>query len=143
MNQLITTQPFKIAVDKYCPHCDHRLISTDNFCGECGSDCRDPVEIVNAVAVGFPPTQPSIENTTAITTSTVERVLDNRMAVIGLIAFLGPLGLLALWISQRFKTSTKIITTVAYVLLTILLPIAVIWYWLDYSTRPLLEAFGQ
>ena len=142
MNQLITTQPFKIAVDKCCRHCDHHLIATDNFCGVCGSDCRDLIEIVNPVAIGSTARQPSTEIATA-NTLTVERVLNNRMAVIGLVAFLGPLGLLALWFSRCFKTRTKIITTVAYVLLTTLLPIAIIWYWLNYSMRPLLEVFGQ
>ena len=142
MNQLITTKPFEIAVDKYCRCCGRRLIPTDNFCGECGSDCRDLIEIVNPVTVDSPANQPSTEIATA-DTLTVERVLNNRMAVIGLVAFLGPLGLLALWFSQCFKTRTKIITTVAYVVLTMLLPIAIIWYWLDYSMRPLLEVIGQ
>lgn len=142
MNQLITTQPFEIAVDRNCRHCGRRLIPTDNFCGECGSDCRDLIELVNPVTVGSPANQPSAEIATA-NTLTVERVLNNRMAVIGLVAVLGPLGLVALWFSSCFKTRTKIITTVAYVSLTTLLPIAIIWYWLSYSMQPLIEVFGQ
>ena len=142
MNELITTQPYEIAVDNFCRQCGRRLMPTDNFCGECGSDCRDLVEVVNAVVVGPQASPPSTEIVTS-NTLTVESVLNNRMAVIGLIALLGPLGLLALWFSQRFKTRTKVITTVAYVLLTTALPIAIIWYWLDYSMQPLLEVLRQ
>lgn len=70
-------------------------------------------------------------------------VINNRLAVIGIIALLGPLGLPALWFSPRFSRPTKIITTVTYVLLTTVLPIAIAWYWLDYSLRPLVDVFGK
>ena len=137
-NQLITTQPLEVAVDNYCRHCGRRLIPKDNFCGECGNDCRTMIEIVNPIAVDSLAPSTELATTSPLT---VERVLNNRMAVIGLVAFLGPLGLLALWFSQRFKTRTKVITTAGYVLVTTVLPIAIIWYWLDYSMRPLLEVF--
>ena len=74
---------------------------------------------------------------------TINAFLNNRLAVIGIIALIGPLGLPALWFSWRFSKSTKIITTTAYFLVTIVLPIALAWYWLDYSVRPLIEVFDK
>lgn len=142
MNELITTQPFEIAVTNYCRRCGQHLIPTDNFCGECGNDCRELIEVTNPVIAGSHALPPSTEIATT-NTLTVESIVNNRLAVIGLVVFMGPLGLAALWFSRGFKTRTKVITTVAYALLTIVLPIVVIWYWLDYSMRPLLEVFGR
>ena len=110
----------------------------DNFCAACGNDCRDLDLMVNPIAAGSIANPPPTEIATT-GSPTVDRVLNNRLAVIGLIAVLGPLGLPALWFSQRFKTSTKVVTTVGYLLVTTVLPIVIIWYWLDHSMRPLLE----
>ena len=71
----------------------------------------------------------------------VATLLNNRLLIFGLIAMTGPLGLPALWFSPKFKTRTKIIGTVLFLLLTTALPIALAWYWLDYSIQPLVEAF--
>ena len=73
----------------------------------------------------------------------VKAVLNNRLAVIGIIAFVGPPGLLALWLSPRFATRTKIVTTATYFLLTAVIPLAIAWYWLDHSLRPLVDVFGK
>ena len=59
-----------------------------------------------------------------------------------MIAVAGPLGLLAMWFSQRFSNRTKIITTVSYVLLAIVLPLVVIWYWWHVALSPILEVLG-
>ena len=146
MSELITTQPFEIMADNHCRHCGRRLIPTDNFCGECGMGCRDLIEIVDPISRSsvYPlATKPSSETLTTDGMLTIDAVVNNRLAVVGMIALLGPLGLLALWFSQRFTKRTKIVTTVTYVLLTIVVPIAIAWYWLDYSLRPLVEVFGK
>ena len=70
-------------------------------------------------------------------------LLNNRLAVIGLVAVAGPLGLPALWFSRRFSRLTKIITTVVFVLVTAVLPLALAYYWLEISLRPLVDAFGE
>ena len=74
---------------------------------------------------------------------TLQVVINNRMFVVGMIACAGPLGLLAMWFSQRFSNRAKVITTVSYVLLVIVAPLAVIWYWLDIALRPIVDVLGQ
>ena len=57
-----------------------------------------------------------------------------------MIALIGPLGLPALWFSPRFSNRTKIVLTSIFVLMTAVVPLAVTWYFLDYSMQPLLDA---
>ena len=147
MNELTTTQPVQIVADSFCRQCGRRLSSTDNFCGECGTGRRDLIEIVDPmsrIAVSQIVTRPpSVVSSTGDEMQPFDVVVNNRLAVIGIIALLGPLALPALWFSPRFSRPTKIITTVTYVLLTTVLPIAIAWYWLDYSLRPLVDVFGK
>ena len=146
MNELITTQPVEIVADSFCRQCGRRLTPTDNFCGECGTGCRDLIKIVDPMsrtAVSHVVTQPPSVVSTDDGMQPFDAVVNNRLAVIGIIALLGPLGLPALWFSPRFSRPTKIITTVTYVLLTTVLPIAIAWYWMDYSLRPLVDVFGK
>jgi hypothetical protein len=70
-------------------------------------------------------------------------VLNKRWLVIGIIALIGPMGLPALWFSPRFSGLTKVITTAMYVVLSAAIPILLVWYFLDYSMYPLVDAFGK
>ena len=146
MNQLITTPRFEIATENFCRHCGSPLGAQDNFCGECGTGCRDLIEVAKPMShtsLGLVAAEPMPIAHTGAGTQAIKAVLNNRLAVIAIIAFIGPPGLLALWFSPRFAKPTKIITTVAYALLTIVLPLAIAWYWLEYALRPLVDAFGK
>lgn len=144
MNELITTSPIEIEVSKHCSSCRHRMNPEDNFCRNCGVDCRGLI---------VPPGSPihldrygnhrSTEIATVDSPLDFQKVVDNRMVVVGLIAFLGPVGLMALWFSRRFTKPTKIIVTTSYVLLAFVLPIAITWYWLNVSVRPIVDMLGK
>lgn len=69
-------------------------------------------------------------------------MVNNRMVVIGALILAGPLGLLALWCSQSFTSPIKIITTVAYVLLVVVVPAALVCYILSGAFEPVVEALG-
>lgn len=147
MNVMINppSHPISVVSDSFCRHCGNRLMACDNFCGGCGSGCQDLIEIID------PESGQSVANVTASlpiappnsVTQIFEPVLNSRLAVIGVIAFMGPLGFPALWFSPRFSKPTKVITTVSYLLLTTVVPIAIAVYWLEYSMRPLVDVFGR
>jgi hypothetical protein len=148
MNELIETlspQP-EVRDGGYCRQCGGPLIAQDNYCGECGAGCRDLIEVVypNNSMMSAENPEPSRSGVAASPgIQSVEGVLNNRLAVVGIIALLGPLGLPALWFSPQFSKPTKIVTTVGYVLVVTVLPIAVMWYWLDTAMRPLVDVFGN
>ena len=73
----------------------------------------------------------------------VAGLLNSRLLVIALLAIVGPLGLPALWFSPRFSRITKVLATSLFVLLTVVLPLAFAYYWLEIALRPLVDAFGQ
>ena len=73
----------------------------------------------------------------------VDYVLNSRCAVFGIVAFFGPMGLLALWFSPRFSKGTKFALSAGYAVLTTIVPLLIAWYWLDYSLRPLVDVFGK
>ncbi len=54
----------------------------------------------------------------------------------------GPLGLPLMWCSRSFSRRSKIITTTAYFLFTVVFPLAIAWYFLDFALQPLVEALG-
>jgi hypothetical protein len=72
-----------------------------------------------------------------------KKLLDNRLAIVGLLVVVGPLGLPFLWLSGRFSRLTKFVVTTLYFAFTVVFPLAVTWYWLDTAMQPLLEAFGR
>ena len=144
-NGLITTRPIEIVSANYCRACGCRLNSNDNFCGHCGTDCR---ELIVGPATADRIDDSTDSQTTEIATVedtavTAQTIVNNRMVVAGMIAFCGPLGLLALWFSQRFSNRVKIITTAGYLLLFIVAPLVVIWYWLAVRLQPLVDVLGQ
>lgn len=140
-NELITTRPIEIVSSNFCFGCGSRRTSNGNFCGHCGADCREL--IVGPSSVNRFDAQADQQSTEIATVDstvvTLQTVVNNRWAVVGLIACFGPLGLLALWFSQRFSNRAKILTTASYVLLAIVAPLVVIWYWLDVALRPIVE----
>jgi hypothetical protein len=73
--------------------------------------------------------------------SPARSVLNSRCAIVGMLAFVGPLGLPFLWFSQRFTRSTKVAITAVFLVLTVVLPLAFTYYWVETAIRPLLEAF--
>ena len=144
VQELITTSP-EIVADAFCRRCGNQLLVTDNFCSKCGTACQGLIEIVDPgasqSALGLTNTHSGM--VTGNGGSMVPPVLNNRLAVVTIVALFGPLGLPALWFSPRFSKAAKTITTLIYFLLTIALPMAVIWYWLEHSLRPLVEVFGR
>ena len=142
MNELITTRPVEIQPSNFCRACGCTLLPNDNFCGQCGAGCCDLTVPADAVIVIDEGDQ-SKEIATTNSAVTLQVVVNNRMFVVGMIACAGPLGLLAMWFSQRFSNRAKVITTVSYVLLAIVAPLAVIWYWLNIALRPIVDVLGQ
>ena len=140
MNELITTNPVEIVTSDECLACGHHLVYTDNFCAHCGSDCR---VVMDASISGRHFVHPSSEIATHGMAGTFQKIADNRMIVFAMILFLGPLGFLALWCSRRFSNRAKVIVTASYALLVFVLPVAIIWFWLDVSLRPLVDIFGN
>ena len=106
----------------------------------CGSQCHTDsgsTEVITAQASAPVPSQ--VQGQGAIT---VQTVLNNRWAVIGIVAILGPLGLPAVWFCPRFSSTTKILITALYLFLTAVIPVAVAYWILADSFNPLVEAFG-
>ena len=72
----------------------------------------------------------------------VASLLNNRWAVIAILAVAGPIGLPALWFSGRFSRTGKVITTVLFFAVTVALPLAITYYFCEIALRPLVEAFS-
>jgi len=130
MNQLIVET-------SACSNCSESLIASDNFCRICGVARNGAVAVLTSSPLARVEMETQVAN--PLQNSTVNKLLNNRLAVIGLIATIGPLGLPALWFSPRFSKPAKTITTVVYFLLTAVLPLAVAWYCLDVVLRPLVD----
>ena len=69
--------------------------------------------------------------------------LERRWVLITILLVAGPLGLLLIWPSRCFARSTKIVVTVGVVLVTMVLPAALIWYWCEMAVRPLVDALAR
>ena len=139
MNELIATHPVELQTNSFCRACGIQLGPSDNFCGQCGAGCRDLIV----------PQNPALRNDeasqeVAVTgpAGSLQPVVNNRMFVVGAIVCAGPLGLLALWCSQSFSSQTKLITTVAYLLLVVVAPAALVCYILSGAFQPVVEALG-
>jgi hypothetical protein len=141
MNELIRRSPQQITIVDLCANCENPFPLDDNKCRFCGHSCH-PSTSVQRVTVASPS---NLANRWSADRSDfpLDAVLNNRLLVIGAIAMFGPLGFPALWFSPRFSAPIKIVTTVVYVMVTTIIPLAIIWYWLDYSLWPLVEAFSR
>ena len=101
------------------------------------------VELIDRPPVVLAPQSPPLVHPAAVPAEleAIRRVLDNRPLVVLLVLFAGPLGLPALWLSRRFPRWVKISISVAFLLLTVVAPIAVTWYYLNVAVAPLVDAF--
>ena len=154
MSQLIPKST-RLIVDNFCGNCGNDLRCEDNFCRHCGTPAHHSDEPVSATIVTVGPKAVSSQtdqnsNSSAVANrdpsspaSTLETILNNRLYVSLVIALIGPLGLPALWFSPRFSQRTKIISTCVFVFMTTVVPLVAAWYFLDYSLRPLVDAFGR
>jgi len=68
---------------------------------------------------------------------------ERRDFVVGLIAVSGPPGLLLLWLSRRFARRTKLLISLGYLALTVVFPVAMIWYWCNHALTPLVRALNR
>ena len=154
MSQLIPNTN-QLIIDNFCGRCGNDIPSHDNFCRQCGTQVHglEPMEADTISTTGsslipadqivsVPPMSAigaSNQQQLSISADPIKIVLNNRLYVGFLIALLGPLGLPALWFSPRFSKTFKIVATLAFVLVTIVLPLAIVWYFMFYSMRPLLD----
>ena len=69
--------------------------------------------------------------------------LQRRWVVLAILLCTGPIGLPLVWLSRRFSLLAKIGLTAGFVLLTVVLPIVLVWYWCDVAIHPLVEALGR
>lgn len=115
-----------------CDRCGAEL-AVDTACENCG----DGQHTLAAVEV-LPPI--TAKPAAALVGLRGESLLDNRLAVFGILLVAGPLGLPALWFSRRFSRATKIATTVVFFLLTVVVPIVGAWYCFEVLLRPLVDA---
>ena len=115
-----------------CERCGSDYHPRDRYCRQCGVPLQP-----TATALTEPPRR-------AVPVSgPAQTLLGSRLAVIGILACVGPIGLPLLWFSHRFSRRTKIITTVIFFVLTIVLPIAVTYYCVEIALRPLLDALSS
>ncbi len=137
-----------VVINDSCNRCGVALLESDNFCGNCGlaadvdaspnvpAELMDPqheLAIVRPSPLVVAPTrQPS----------PLAGVLENRLLVIAIVLCAGPMGLPALWFSPRFSPRTKILTTIGYLLVTAILPLALAWYFLEVAVRPVVDVLG-
>ncbi len=119
-----------IAIRAHCGGCGLESRPGSRFCSRCGI----PITTAES-ALSIQPRQ------TVVASRSVRALLDNRLAVIGVLICAGPLGLPLLWFSRRFSRRTKIITTVLYFGLTVVVPLVMAYYWMEIAVRPLLEVF--
>lgn len=115
-----------------CDRCGEPLPHGAEVCPECNS--RELAMLLPPGGNGKPPVPAERGPVVGLT------CLDNRWLVVGLLLVAGPIGLPALWLSRRFSPGVKIATTVLYAALTVVVPIALVWYWCEAAVRPLVDA---
>ena len=160
MSQLIP-KPTTTVIDNFCGQCGNHLNVQDNFCRNCGTQVHGPIA-VTSTSIVTATSQPralilddqnDVRQATGTLAkhnqqqlsnpaNTVQVILNNRLYVGIVIALIGPLGLPALWFSPRFSNQTKLLLTLFFVVITAVVPLAIAWYFLDYSVRPLVEALS-
>ena len=160
MSQLIP-KPITTVIDNFCGQCGNHLNVQDNFCRNCGTQVHGPIAVTSTsiVTATSQPTALILDDQNDVRQATgtlakhnqqqlsnpadtVQVILNNRLYVGIVIALIGPLGLPALWFSPRFSNQTKLLLTLFFVVITAVVPLAIAWYFLDYSVRPLVEALS-
>jgi len=69
--------------------------------------------------------------------------LERRWVVLAILLCTGPIGLPLVWLSSRFSKLAKIGLTAGFVLLTVIFPIVLVWYWCEVAIRPVVEVFAR
>jgi hypothetical protein len=69
--------------------------------------------------------------------------LDRRWVAMAILLCAGPVGLPLVWLSSRFSKLAKISLTAVFFLVTVIFPIAMVWYWCEVAVRPLVEALAR
>jgi hypothetical protein len=119
----------------------NELITSDSTLQDASSaPAPAAVEIVDSVA-GMPVREDDSHLPYPPTISAQLNWLDNRWAVLGLLLTTGPIGLPALWLSRKFTRGVKIFVTLLFLLVTVALPLGLMWYWCSIAIAPLVDMF--
>lgn len=140
-----------IVANQICANCESNLLGTENYCADCGTGVnadRNELVIDAQIVNAEPNTIPAIRQPPNIQVfvqreSQFDRILGNRLHVFGILLMTGPIGLPALWFSPRFSKTAKILLTIALLLVTVVLPLAVAWYYMDIVIRPVADALAK
>ena len=124
----------------------NELVVASLLCDHCGRDT--PIESegcpdceARRVPVVVQPQVPTMaQRAPAII---LPRSLERPWVVLAILLCTGPIGLPLVWLSRRFSRLAKIGLTAGFVLLTVILPIVLVWYWCDVAIHPLVEALAR
>ncbi|MCA9217399.1 MAG: hypothetical protein KDB27_30230 [Planctomycetales bacterium] len=143
MSQLVPAQPSPSAANHFCRKCGQAFGRSDNFCGGCGSP-NEGTLVTTAITPALAESRNGPSNQISISLNpSLKKALNNRWIVGLILLTVGPMGLPALWMSDRFSLTSKVVTSTVFLLLTAAIPIAITWYWLDTSMQPLVEAMSN
>ncbi len=117
MNELIVASVL-------CDHCGGERPLESDGCPECEAR-HVPAVARRARACILPPS------------------LERPWVVLAILLCAGPIGLPLVWLSSRFSKLAKIGLTVGFVLLTVIFPIVLVWYWCEVAIRPLVEVLAR
>jgi hypothetical protein len=121
MNELIVASVL-------CDHCGRDVPAESDGCAECRHVPAVAQRNVPTIAQRAPVLPPALER---------------RWVAIAIVLCAGPIGLPLVWLSSRFSRLAKISLSASFVLLTVIVPIALVWYWCEVPIRPLVEALAR
>ncbi len=132
MNELIVAVPL-------CEDCGHELSSESGQCLACesrsGLACErrsGPVVVGREIGTVTRRTQGCL----------LPPSLERRWVVLAILLCAGPIGLPLVWLNSRFSRFSKIGVTVGFALVTVILPIVLVWYWCEAAIRPIVDVLA-
>lgn len=147
-----------MVVDYRCGRCGAVLSGSANYCSCCGCPTGKSTDLMVAEIVDdgeswavIPPRYMTSLSTrgmprggplSATSDLTVHSLLHNRPLIVVLLLCLGPLALPLLWISPRFSRRCKLVTTVVFFLVTVVMPLLLAWYVFEIVLRPLADTLS-